>query len=92
MKKYRKKPVEVEAIQWTRKNINEMDEFLRQNQVNAGIRLVSYNYISPIETELKIETFEMQLILKINYWIVILDGDIEIYKPTTFEKYYEEIR
>ena len=41
-KKYRKKPVIIEAIQWTGKNLSEIDDFMGGTVENKGTTLVIY--------------------------------------------------
>lgn len=43
IKKYRKKPVIIEALQWTGKNLSEIDNFIGKVVDNKGTTLVIHH-------------------------------------------------
>lgn len=82
MKKYRKKPVVIEAVQYTGFNIDEINSFMNGKQVfDAHHRKFIY-----------CEDDHKGYELKIGYWL-IKDEDGEFYpcKPDIFEQTYELI-
>ena len=78
--KYRKKPVTIEAIQWTGKNKEEIKKFVKTNMFFSDIG------------ELYIYTLEGKMCASIGDYI-ICDVDNEFYpcKPDIFEKTYERV-
>lgn len=85
MAKYRKKPVVVEAIQWTGKAGN----------LFAVTQLVgkSDRQILKSTTDLIIPTLEGDMIASINDWIIIgVHGEPYPCKPDIFEKTYEKVK
>lgn len=80
IKKYRKKPVVIEAVQWTGANIGEIHEFCNDILFN-----ISTN-------ELRIYTLEgIHLASNGDYVIKGVNGEFYPCKPDIFEKTYEEI-
>ena len=87
MKKFRKRPETIEAVQWTGDNIREVKEFvfcsktektgdqleIRMTRVEGGGVGISY------------------LILKLNHWLAKADGSYGILSPDEMKKKYEEI-
>ena len=82
MMKYRKKPVEIEAIQWTGNNKTEIAEFTR-----SGNRHIEFeNDICRIETLEGIMTAS-----KGDFIIKGIKGEFYPCKPDIFEQTYDEV-
>jgi hypothetical protein len=80
MAKYRKKPVTIEAKQWTGKNIDEIDKF-----INCG----GYSYSCG---ELKINTLEGKMLAsKGDYIIKGVNNEFYPCKSDIFAKTYEKV-
>lgn len=78
--KYRKKPVTIEAIQWTGSNVDEMKDFVN----DAGI-------ISFCTGELLIKTLEGTMLAREGDYIIQgVNGEFYPCKPDIFEKTYEK--
>ena len=85
VKKYVKKPVEVEALQYIGENLGECIEFMDNN-----FDIVRYD--SVYET-LKINTLESVMICSLNDYIIKgIRGEFYPCKPDIFEKTYEEVK
>jgi hypothetical protein len=83
--KYRKKPIEVEAIQYTGKNIGEIESFL-------GYKPKKYYDDITNLTILAIETMEGALGATENDWIIKgIRGEFYPCKPDIFQETYEKI-
>ena len=80
IKKYRKKPVIIEAIQWTGDNLNEIVMFTEKHNLQCG------------ENELKIKTLEGNMITFLGDYIIKgVRGEFYPCKPDIFEQTYEEV-
>lgn len=80
MKKYRKKPVIIEAVQFTSNNVDEILEFAKG----------SFN--NPSTSEIVIPTLEGNMMVSIgDYVIKGVNGEFYPCKPDIFDKTYEEI-
>ena len=80
IKTYRKKPVVIEAVQFTGNNVDEILEFAKG----------SFN--NPSTSEIVIPTLEDNMILSIeDYVIKGVNGEFYPCKPDIFDKTYEEI-
>lgn len=80
MRKFRKKPVVIEAIQWNGDNFVELEEF--------GER----NIVSNADGTLTIETLEGNHIAKKGDWIIKgVKGEVYPCKPDIFLQTYEEV-
>lgn len=80
-KKYRKKPVIIEALQWTGENIEEMDNFIN----------CKYGY-TPYDNAIYVPTLEGEMKADINDYIIKgVKGEFYPCKPDIFNKTYEEI-
>lgn len=80
--KYRKKPVVIEAIQWTGENDTEIHEFIGTNLV--------VTYDNADHRELIIHTLEGDMHASVmDYIIKGVDGEFYPCKPDIFEKTYE---
>lgn len=81
MAKYKTKPCEIEAIQWTGKNIIE--------QLDWGQGKILWNDVD----DLFIDTLEGRMKANINDYIIKgLRGEFYPCKPDVFEKKYEKIK
>jgi len=93
IKKYRRKPVILEAIQWTGDNTDEVLDFGQ-----GKIKCKQYKYCPNgkdiiYDKELYIETLEGKLrASKGDYIIKGVKGEFYPCKPDVFEKIYEEIK
>lgn len=80
MKKYRKKPVIIEAVQFTGNNVDEILEFAKD----------SFN--NPSTSEIVIPTLEGNMIASIGDYIIKgVNGEFYPCKPDIFDKTYEEV-
>lgn len=87
MKKYRKKPVVIEAVRYTGNNYNEIAEWMR---VNLGYEPGAQG--SPEGVELAIPTLEGIMIASPgDYVIKGVAGEFYPCKPDIFEQTYEEL-
>ena len=78
-KKYRKKPVVSEAIQWVGNNLSEIDNFIGRTVDNK-------------ETTLVIHTLEGDMEASIGDYIIKgVNGEFYPCKPDIFDKTYEEV-
>lgn len=85
IKKYRKKPVVVEAIQW--------DGFQSTFDVIYKFCLPRISIYDSIASELEIETLEGNHIAQEGDWIIKgVKGECYPCKPDIFEMTYEEVR
>ena len=79
IKKYRKKPVVIEAIQWIGNNLSEIDNFIGRTVDNK-------------ETTLVIHTLEGDMEASIGDYIIKgVNGESYPCKPDIFDKTYEEV-
>lgn len=79
IKKYRKKPVIIEAIQWNGKNLNVIDGFIGEAIDNNGMTLT-------------IHTLEGDMEAKVGDYIIKgVNGEFYPCKPDIFAKTYEEV-
>ena len=79
IKKYRKKPVVIEAIQWASNNLSEIDNFIGRTVDNK-------------ETTLVIHTLEGDMEASIGDYIIKgVNGEFYPCKPDIFDKTYEEV-
>lgn len=78
MAKFRKKPVIIEAIQWTGNNLEEIKDFI--------------GYYEYDKKNLIIHTLEGKMIAQVNDWIIRgVQGEYYPCKPDIFEKTYEPV-
>ena len=78
MAKFRKKPVMIEAIQWTGNNLEEIKDFM--------------GYYEYAKKNLIIHTLEGKMIAQVNDWIIHgVQGEYYPCKPDIFEKTYEPV-
>ena len=77
--KFRKKPVIIEAVQWTSENLSEVQEFYRKESILIGDRIV-------------IETLEGVMYASIGDWIIKgIKGEFYPCKPDIFDATYEKV-
>ena len=82
IKQYRKKPVVIEAIQWTGNNHIEVAEFM----FGANV------YINSPKGYVEIETLEGKMYADVNEYIIKgVKGEFYPCKPDIFEQTYEEV-
>ena len=79
IKKFRKKPVTIEAIQWTGKNLSEIDNFVGGSIVNKGTILIIHTLEGDMEASMG------------DYIIKGINGEFYPCKPDIFDKTYEEV-
>ena len=78
-KKYRKKPVIIEAIQWNSENLSEIDEFTSGKVKNHESVLIS-------------PTLEGDMYASLNDYIITgINGEFYTCKHYIFAKTYEEV-
>jgi len=87
--KYRKSPVEIEAIQWSGNNEQEINKF-SGGKVN---RHIAYEGNTPIETDyLSINTLEGTMTANINDYIIKgVKGEFYPCKPDIFALTYDKV-
>lgn len=91
--KYRKKPVEIEAIQWSGLNDETIEAFIGDALEGYGHNLVVYhpasdNYLGKL---LYIKTLEGIMTASVNDYIIKgVDGEFYPCKPDIFAKTYEK--
>jgi hypothetical protein len=95
-KKYRKKPVIVEALKWTGKNHRDMFDFLTDHKFENNTMFTNGNtfYIDYVKVEggLIIKTLEGEHLAEIGEFIIKgIKGEFYPCKPDIFEKTYEEV-
>ena len=92
MTKYRKKPVEIEAVQWNGLNTSEIKEFVGDN-----VEFVYYDSAwevgkAGVCAEPRIKTLEgVMMASKNDYIIKGVNGEFYSCKPDIFEKTYEPV-
>lgn len=91
MAKYRKKPVEVEAIQWNGNNFAETSDFIGSNAIWEQNKLDKDKHYNLIP-ELSIYTLEGIMRANIGDYIIKgVNGEFYPCKPDIFEKTYEKV-
>lgn len=81
MAKYRKKPVEIEAVQWTGRNRNEICSVVNRADLH------SYGW-----NDLYIETLDGVIHAEPDDYIIKgVNGKLYRCKPDIFEKFYERV-
>lgn len=80
IKKYRKKPVVIEAVQWVGNNLSDIETFIGRNVKNK-------------ETTIVIRTLEGDMEASIGDYIIKgVNGEFYPCKPDIFDKTYEEVK
>ena len=83
--KYRKKPVVIDAIQWTGKNLEECNEFLGDDYLRHCAEKGLYG-----KNEIHIKTLEGSHIASLNDFLIRgIKGEHYACKPDIFEATYE---
>ena len=86
MSKFKKKPVIIEAIQWTGDNVSDIIEFVN----HYDIRLQNNYENGEEKTELYINTLEGSMHASQGDWIIKgVHGEFYPCKPDIFEETYE---
>lgn len=81
--RFRKKPVEVEAIEWTGKNMKEIRKFV-------GSRAMFQEHVQTKEPILTISTLEGSHLASIGDWIIRgIKGEFYPCKPDIFKQTYD---
>lgn len=84
MKKYRKKPVVIEAVQWSGNNLNEILDFMKDKQPNY--------YEDDEKKLLTIQTLEGNMIASVGDYIIKgVQGEFYPCKPDIFKQTYEVV-
>ena len=90
-KKYRKKPVVIEAVEWTGENLREIIDFVGLNPSMYGVKFESYSELVAAEG-LKIFTLEGPMEATIGDMIIKgVQGEPYPCKPDIFSATYEEV-
>ena len=80
IKKYRKKPVVIEAVQWVGNNLSDIETFIGRSVKNK-------------ETTIVIRTLEGDMEASIGDYIIKgVNGEFDPCKPDIFDKTYEEVK
>lgn len=79
IKKFRKKPVTIEAIQWMGTNLSEIDDFMSGSVENKGITLIIHTLEGDMEASIG------------DYIIKGVNGEFYPCKPDIFAKTYEAV-
>ena len=86
MAKFRKKPVVIEAVQLTKSNWQELEQFLGMEDWRAGKW-----WANPLKNELGIVTLEGTMVATEGDWIIRgVRGEFYPCKPDIFEATYEQ--
>lgn len=91
MAKYRKRPVVIEAIQWTGENLREIIDFIG---LNVSIQDLSWTEYENLVREkgLKIFTLEGSCMASVGDFIIKgVANEVYPCKPDIFEKTYEAV-
>ena len=96
IKKYVKKPVEVEAIQLTKENIVEVFDFLdgaNYKETKSMEELEDFNQMMLKQGYIEIETLEEYMKASFGDYIIKgIKGEFYPCKPDIFQATYEEVR
>lgn len=94
--RYRKKPVEIEAVRWTGENIAEVlafayaDERWREGIESEDVDGPAIGHVPPLRT-LDIPTLEGTMTAQAGDWIIRgVKGELYPCKPDIFEATYDE--
>jgi hypothetical protein len=97
VKKYRKKPIVIEAIQYKGVNINECLKFLKEYRLEPSTQ-IEKDFLKetgsnmPVNVNIVIPTLEGDhLCKKYHYIIKGINGEFYPCKPDIFKKTYESI-
>lgn len=88
--KYRKKPVAIEAIQWTGSNLEEIKAFVGQDLIYDIYDAAWKAEQAPPYISIKIKTLEGVMSASVGDYIIKgVDGEFYPCKPDIFEKMYD---
>ena len=91
MAKFRKKPVEIEAVLWTGENLKECIDFMTLHESASRWTWEEYEEVVAKEG-LKIFTLEGTMMANIGDWIIKgVSGEFYPCKPDIFEKTYDPV-
>lgn len=92
--KFRKKPVVIDAIQWTGRNLKEIIQFSGLHKSAETKWPLWEDYEDVVKREgLKIFSLEGRMDANIGDWIIKgVNGEFYPCKPDVFEKTYEPVR
>lgn len=89
MPKFRKRPIVIEAIQYTGDNANELYNFSNDIVQSPILEITEDN---PTGNYVQIKTLEGIMIGIVNDWIIKgINGEVYPCKPDIFEKTYEHV-
>lgn len=100
IKKYRKKPVVIEAVQWTGENVVEIYNFLESQNIETQYEVktegnnfyIDFSKGQCVLGDLMIKTLEGVMKSSIGDYIIKgVNGEFYPCKPDIFEKTYEEV-
>jgi len=96
IKKYVKKPVQIEAIQLTKDNIIEVFSFLDETnykETKSAEELEDFSQMMLKQGYIEIETLEGMMIANFGDYIIKgIKGEFYPCKPNIFQATYEEVR
>ena len=96
IKKYIKKPIEIEAIQLTKDNIIEVFDFLDEanyKETKSAEELEDFSQMMLKQGYIEIETLEGMMIANFGDYIIKgIKGEFYPCKPDIFQATYEEVR
>lgn len=92
MNRYRKKPIEIEAIQWNGKNIEEIMNFMGSEFKYEKNTLYCTKKFTYDGLDLFINTLEGSMLASIGDYIIKgINGEFYPCKPDIFDKSYEKV-
>ena len=87
--KFRKKPIVIEAIQWTGDNFDELKDFTETDNQQTVCRIVKGTF----DRDLFVDTLEGSLMASLNDWIIKgIKGEFYPCKPDIFEATYDLVK
>ena len=90
MAKYRRKPIEVKAIQWTGLNLSEIKEFVGDRLICDIVDTAWKVGKGRPAVFMKLKTLEGDVkVYERDYIVKEANGEFCLYSPATFEKLYE---
>ena len=90
--RYKKKPVEIEAIQWTGINLKEIKEFVDESLIHTIYDGAWEVGEAPVVVDMQIRTLEGNMQVSIGDYIIKgVQGEFYPCKPDIFEQTYEPI-
>jgi hypothetical protein len=93
MGKYRKKPVEIEAVKWTGANIEEVLALVDFEKLPSDGEYVHPSIGQSADGTLDIPTLEGTMTARPGDWVICgVKGEVYPCKPDIFETTYEEVQ